>query len=42
MKLIKARQDKESGKWGTPEEEKQKMEYNIMHAFEGTEFFGKK
>ena len=40
MKLMKARQKKERSKWGSPEEEKKKMQLRAVHAFQGTDYKG--
>ncbi|KAL8921793.1 MAG: hypothetical protein Q9208_005550 [Pyrenodesmia sp. 3 TL-2023] len=42
MKLIKARQAKERGSWGTPEAEKKRMEMHLIHTLEGTDYKGPK
>ncbi|KAL8763437.1 MAG: hypothetical protein Q9184_000745 [Pyrenodesmia sp. 2 TL-2023] len=42
MKLIKARQAKERERWGTPEAEKKRVENQLIHILEGTDYKGPK
>lgn len=42
MELIKARQAKERESWGTPEEEKKRIEMRLVHTLEGSDYKGPK